>query len=211
MGHAVFLTTAVALDRVAPVVLRDERRLGGRVGNRGPPAGSHFEVMPTPCQAPCVRRTPRLATRRRFHLELVAHWYRCIGLIVEPACHGRDGSPRDELANEDHGPAPLTVLAAATDVEPEVHLVEITVSRNRNPEHPGVEEPESDDAGQGDAAPRIELGPNRHQGAEQRRRHLEVEHGEVTPRGGQKGSRLSHCPWRRRARNWPLANRAEGP
>ena len=70
--HLIFLGRAVSLDGVAPVVLADERRFRGRLRQGRPPSGPDFEPMPPIPQAPGIGSAPRLAVGSAGDLELSA-------------------------------------------------------------------------------------------------------------------------------------------
>jgi hypothetical protein len=62
------------------------------------------------------------------------------------------------------------------------------VPGNPHPPHPRVEEEEAYDADEGLPLPGVERRAGGHQGDEDFRRHLVVEHREIPPAGGQEGA-----------------------
>ena len=185
MRHFVLERAAVALPRVAPVVLGDE--LGFRAGDerlrRAGDAGADGKAAAA--MLPAVRHR---AAGARIEVNRVSHAHGEVGLVVEPSRHGGDRAARHQLADEHDGAAHAAVLGDATHVEAQVHLVEAAMAGDRHAGEPRVLEAEADEADQRLPEPRIEGGAGGHERRQERRRAGVVEEHEVLPAGGEEGA-----------------------
>ena len=124
---------AVALARVAPVVLGHERRLRTHGRNRRGPNHGRGGALPAVTRAPLVDQATRWfreACARRPPRRVAPHRHRPVRLVVGRARDDGDGSTRHQLAHEGRGAAHLAVRQHAAHVEPQVDLVEIPMQRH---------------------------------------------------------------------------------
>ena len=119
--------------------------------------------------------------------DSMIHWDGFIGLVVEAPRHRSNSTAWNELLDEDHGAAVGGVRRATADVEPEIHLLERTVTRNWNPPQPRVDEVKAHETDDVRAAPRIQLRTARDEWFQEARRAIEVEENEMLPTSCQKG------------------------
>jgi hypothetical protein len=92
-----------------------------------------------------------------LRLNGVAHGYGLVGFSVGKSGYCCERSPGDKFTDEDNAPTP-TLWSLPTDVEAQIHFVEVPVKWDRHPQHPRLEKAEADDADEVAAIPRVQLG-----------------------------------------------------
>ncbi len=130
---------------------------------------------------------PLVLGKQRLRLDPVTHAHCRVLLAIDKPRHRSDRQLRDDLANEDNA-TPPSIRLLATHIKAEVHLLEVPISRNRNADHPRIEEHEADHADEGPPLPVVELRTIGHQVAEQPRIDCIVEHHQMSPIGSQEGA-----------------------
>ena len=152
--HLVFERAAVALPRVAPVVLGDE--LGLRAGDERLRRAVTRWRRRRSARPRCCQRYATAPPARGSRSMACAIAHREVGLVVDPARDGGDGPARHQLADEHDGPPQRAVLGDAAHVEAQVHLVEAAMARDRHAGEPRVLEAEADEADERLPEPRVE-------------------------------------------------------
>ena len=175
---------AIALRRVAPVVLSDELGLAARLQRARRTGGSNAYGIPPAPVTPRVCDAPGIGDRGDVR-GLAPHAAGDVRLVVHDPGRQRDRAPRHDLSEERDRTTHLAIHQSSY-VEPEIDLVEVTMKRNRQAEHAGVHEAEPYDADNRVAAPQIDLGAGGHVRTKHCRVDAEVEHRQVPPVGGEK-------------------------
>src|SRR5262245_3761880 len=126
------------------------------------------------------------------HGDAMTHRYCQVVFAVEnPGRHG-DGHTRHQLLDEDDGASPA-IARAPPDVEAQVHLLEVAMTRDGDSENARIEKHEPDQAHEYPAAIIVELRPGGDQGTHERWIDFEIQHRQMAPLGGKEyGPGVSH-------------------
>src|SRR4029450_6739663 len=192
MLDLVFQGASTPPTRVAPVVLRDEFLLStGRDLTRLASHGDADRVL-VPLETPSVGDVAHRTGTLAGHGDAMTHRYCEVVLAVEdPGRHG-DGRSRHQLLAEADCASPA-IASAPPDVEAQVHLLEVAMTRDRDSENPRIEKHEPDQAHEFPAAIIVELRPGGDPGAQERWIDFEIQHRQMAPLGGEEyGPGVSH-------------------
>src|SRR6516165_9604210 len=121
----------------------------------------------------------------------MAHWQGHVSFAVDILRYRRDRPARNNLADENDASGDF-VSFSATNVEPQVHLIEIAVKRNRQTADPSPQETKTDQADKQLSVPAIQFRPRRNVLGQNGRLNLVVQHREVAPFGCQENSVSAH-------------------
>src|SRR5262245_42349735 len=178
--------------RVAPVVLRDEFLVAtGRDLTRLASNGDAHLIL-VPLELPSVVAVAYRTRTLADHGDAMTHRYCQVVFAVEnPGRHG-DGHTRHQLLDEDDGASPA-IARASPDVEAQIHLLEVAMTRDGDSENARIEKHEPDQAHECPAAIIVELRPGGDQGMHERWIDFEIQHRQMAPLGGEEyGPGVSH-------------------
>jgi hypothetical protein len=140
---------------------------------------AHFKKFPF------LSTSPRISDSQAAieMLYVVFHWESGITLSVKCASNERNRTARHQFADE-HYPASPDVSRLSPHVEAQIYFFEVAMQRDRKTEKAGIEKKESDNADEGFAILKIDLGASWNERFKQSGIDDIIQHRQVTPVGG---------------------------